>query len=150
MKDTSEVHLADVSFVGNSAEFGGGVSYENIDQCVMTSLLFVNNIAGDKGGAVWLDSSSHVDIEGADFTNNAAVSSSGAAIYTKYSTLSIALSKFTGNSAAAGAGAVFWEYHSGMTEPAGMRDNTNVFTLNTALYGNDWVRVRNYSVLKRL
>ena len=139
MTDTSNVQLENVIFSGNSAEVGGCVVFQNIAGSQLHSLVFVNNTAGLQGGALWLDNS-HASATEAVFTNNVAVTGNGAAIYSTASTLFLSFSNFTGNRAARGAGAVYWRYHSGMTEPTGLRDDTNIFDLNTALYGDDWVR----------
>ena len=138
MRDTSGVVLKDIYCISNEARNGGGMLFDGVSSIQLHDSYLKNNTASGQGGAIWL-SNSEIELNETKFDYNTAQTDSGSAISAVSSALSIGYSEFTRNKALNGAGAVFWSARSEMNEPSGLRGNSNIFAMNEALYGRNWV-----------
>ena len=93
-----ELHIANTSFSGNSADYSGGALY-NQGNVTITSSVFGDNSADEWGGAI--DNSGELTITSSDFTDNS--SKLGGAIHNT-GKLTITSSNFSGNKSTPGYG----------------------------------------------
>ena len=103
---TRSVTLASVVFTGNTSNASGGAIYRtgtNEGSWSLNSCSFMDNIAKDDGGAVFLNSRYQIvgnsSIENCSFEENIAWDGSGGAIFSTDNSLLVSGSTFTRNSA---------------------------------------------------
>ena len=106
----SNIDIKYCTFESNGAARGGVVYAENSSMINMSNNTFVNNIATDSGGVVY-SSKSAVTIEASQFDNNTA--NSGGVIYSLSGNVSIIGSDFDENSAVSGV--VVYSYRGNVT-----------------------------------
>jgi hypothetical protein len=134
----SEVTMDSTTVTSNyCTQVGGGICIKSNSLLTMTGAATLSsNVAGIAGGAVAVIESPLWE-NTADLTieNNTAAFGSGLFIYGLSAGSKLHDLQFVSNAASQG-GTVFWVYDSLMTtEPAGLRDDSVVFTGNTAVYG---------------
>jgi hypothetical protein len=127
---------------------GGGMHVTDSSKIKFFLTLLGQNRAVLSGGGAYFSAVEALELEDCSLASNLAKNESGGGVFAQSTALTMKGNTFRMNAApCGGGGAIYWVRGSGMLEPNGTDNSSNIFERNWAVYGQSWATESSQLVL---